>query len=453
MVDDWALDVFQDADLGDMRRRDRLVKLASAALERPEAGLSSMMKGEAENKAAQRFFSNNDFNEYNILLPVFESAISQINNHSRVLLIQDTTHLNYDSKLRTYGLGHIGSNNKGSYQGILLHWTLALDSKGYVLGTPHSKFWCRKKREKPTKVNAIQSIPYHEKESFKWVEAVESIQDEVSKSTQAIWVADREADIYDFIDKVMSVGHDFVIRSQANRIIDGQSELLQDYARNGKLVGSEVLVLNRKINGKKTINVNIRCSEFSLLAQRRKAGAQFTKPCQDRDIYAVHVCSTEKKYPLEWILLTSMPLKTLQDCLEVIWIYKQRWQIELVHKVLKSGYKAEELCVNTASKLKKILAIMLPVSAQVFKLSRLAREKPEEPAENHLSPTEIKLLLLQKGKPKTYVLSMKEAWFWIGLLGGFRGSKNSKPAGAMVFWRGYKHLQAMAAGAELISRS
>lgn len=449
MVDDWAIEQFSEAELGDLRRTDRLIKMASSALVEPESGFSSMMAGEAENKGAYRFLSNESFTDEDILQPVYHCTTELLNQEPRVLLIQDSSHLNYDSKKKTYGMGHIGSNQRGSYQGILMHWTLALKASGEVLGAAQSKFWCREKKNKKKKTGDHQKIPIHKKESYKWIEAVEELEGAIGEKTQAIWVADREADIYDFMYKIQSINQDFVVRCNNDRVtLDGET-LLKEQVRQSKVVGVQTLKIRRG-NKESLIPVEIRCSEVELEAQRRKAGAQFTKQCGDLSICSVQVTSTDPTQPLEWILLTSLPAETLDECLETIWIYKQRWQIELVHKVLKSGFQAEELTLGHADRLKKALAILLPVSVQIYKMSHEAKDNPNEKSNKYLTKTECKIISKKHGKPITYIPTIKEAWLWISYLGGYRGSKNSKPAGSMIFWRGYKKLQQMGVGADLL---
>ena len=44
--------------------------------------------------------------------------------------------------------------------------------------------------------------------------------------------------------------------------------------------------------------------------------------------------------PIEWILLTSIPVHTLKEAITIIQWYCCRWQIEIYFRILKSG------CIN-----------------------------------------------------------------------------------------------------------
>lgn len=444
---DWANRVFGSADLGDERRTQRLVRIASKLADSAQRSMSENMGNEADNKAAHRFFSNNAFDYEDIVLPVVEATTEKMATFDRVLLVQDTTHLNYDTKKATSGLGHVGSTADKSFQGIMLHWTLALNDQGEPVGAAHVKLWEREPDPRKKRLNDHQNKPIEVKESYKWIEAVHALDGRIPTSTQAVWVSDRESDIYEFVNAVAAKGQDFVIRSNNNRVIADEEGLLKERAREAAIVGKERLEFY--FNGeKREIDVFIRCCDAELLVQRRKGGAKSPVKAKNRNIHVVHVAS--ENLEIEWLLLTSLPVETLEECLEIIWIYKQRWHIESVHKTLKSGFKVEDITFSEADRLERAAAIMLPCAVRVYWLAHQQKHAPDLPASSLLSPTECRLLVIKNKKPKDYMPTIKEAWLWIGWMGGFRGSKGSKPPGQITFWRGLIRLRDMAAGAELM---
>ena len=56
----WAVTEFADADLGDLRRTQRLVQLAQVLAQNPGAALPEACGSGAMLKAASRFFANDD---------------------------------------------------------------------------------------------------------------------------------------------------------------------------------------------------------------------------------------------------------------------------------------------------------------------------------------------------------------------------------------------------------
>jgi len=84
-----------------------------------------------------------------------------------VLLIEDTTEINYEAKRgRKRGLGQVGN---GKDIGLFLHPVVAVDAEdGSVLGLAGARIWRRTK----TKSATYQADPIETKESFRWIEVV-----------------------------------------------------------------------------------------------------------------------------------------------------------------------------------------------------------------------------------------------------------------------------------------
>ena len=117
------------------------------------------------------------------MTPVFEATVDKMTDLNRVLIVQDTCHLNYDGKKATIGLGHVGSTSDRSFQGIMMHWALALTDRGEPLGVAHTKLWEREPNPRKEGLNAHQNKPIESKESYKWIEAVNALDGRIPTST------------------------------------------------------------------------------------------------------------------------------------------------------------------------------------------------------------------------------------------------------------------------------
>ena len=84
--------------------------------------------------------------------------------------------------------------------------------------------------------------------------------------------------------------------------------------------------------------------------------------------------------------------------LEVVRKYTCRWPIEEVHLVLKSGCKVEDLRLETWEGLEKAVTVNAAVAARIVSWRDLARESPEAPATEALSPDEAEVLVCHFGK-------------------------------------------------------
>ena len=67
--DKWAVKTFGTTELGDLRRTDRLVKMATAIAENPSASLPESMRNWADTLAAYRFLDNEAMTHEQIMLP------------------------------------------------------------------------------------------------------------------------------------------------------------------------------------------------------------------------------------------------------------------------------------------------------------------------------------------------------------------------------------------------
>src|SRR5438874_12745729 len=90
--------------------------------------------------------------------------------------------------------------------------------------------------------------------------------------------------------------------------------------------------------------------------------------------------------------LTDLPVRSLKDAVEKLQWYALRWKIELFHKILKSGCKAEESKLRTAERLVNLISIFCIVSWRIFWMTMLNRTAPNEPPNGALTRTEMRLL-------------------------------------------------------------
>ena len=103
------------------------------------------------------------------------------------------------------------------------------------------KLWNREPKQKPPKDEtptqkkkrqavsrkASRKRPFEQKESYRWVLALTTVENEVSKSTRVIHVFDREGDITEVFDKVRQLQHTgVVVRAAHDRRLDSDSERL-----------------------------------------------------------------------------------------------------------------------------------------------------------------------------------------------------------------------------------
>ena len=119
----WAEATFGSVRLGDARRTKRAVAMASAMAHNPAASLPAQMPDEAGTEAAYRFLQTPDVTYEQLMRPHVAQTREEASQRQRVLLIQDTTEVDYQQHPTTTGLGPIGN---GSHHGFLLQTVLAV---------------------------------------------------------------------------------------------------------------------------------------------------------------------------------------------------------------------------------------------------------------------------------------------------------------------------------------
>ena len=147
-----------------------------------------------------------------------------------------------------------------------------------------------------------------------------------------------------------------------------------------------------------------------------------------------------------WRLLTTLPVETAAAAVEKVRWYAQRWQIEIIHKVLKSGCKVEQRQLETAARLRRVVVVDLIVAWRVLALCKAGRETPEGLASDWLSANEWRALWCYMNEtprsPRT-APSLRQVVRWIAQLGGFLGRRGDGEPGPIVLWRGLQQLRAI----------
>ena len=152
--------------------------------------------------------------------------------------------------------------------------------------------------------------------------------------------------------------------------------------------------------------------------------------------------------PLEWFILTTLPVNNPDEARQILHWYALRWRIEDYFRVLKSGCKVEELQHNTALRLERAVAINMVIAWRVQLMVRLGREVPELPAELLFSDLELRVLAtFARSRKLAPPECLGKAVTLVAHLGGW--FKRRDPPGAELMWKGYTKLAAMAFAFEI----
>lgn len=451
----WAQHEFGFAQLGDCRRNKRLVKIAANLAAKPGGTLPQAFPDWAELKAAYRFFGQSGVSFERVLAPHLERTRQSCRHPGEYLLIEDTTLLDYTGHPATQELGVIGD---GAGRGFELHstlavriesWTLAQRPEGVVVGLFDQQ--CRAPRPAPEGETRGQRLSRPRKSQV-WASALKSVGC-AAPGSQWIYIADRESDIYEVLQRCGQRGVDFVIRSCQDRRLANKTERLSEALAQAPVLGqSTVEIRARAGQPARTAMVELRGARVDVDGPWRPGGWQ--RPLPDLGVVEVRErpASEGVKEPLHWILLTSLPCTTQAQAQRVVGRYTARWWIEEYHKALKSGAGVEESQLERGDRLESLIAVLAVVAVRLLNAKLLARSRPDSfEAAASFGPPMLAILEQKLGKPKG-------GWTNVNViiatarLGGFLARKHDGLPGWQTIWRGWQRLMWMCEGIETLNQ-
>jgi hypothetical protein len=364
--------------------------------------------------------------------------------HALVLAIQDTTFLNYTHHPATSGLGPIG----GGQRGLVMHSTLALTPQGLPLGVLDLSVWARPEPERGAK--RTQQRPIAEKESHKWLSALRESITMTPAEIRLVTIADREADIFEFLADADDLEAEYVIRAAQDRRLLGEVALLWAHMAKQEVVGTvTVEVAARAGKSARQADLLVRVGHVTLQPPVRGVddAAVWLEPLQVWAIFLHEDTPPEGIEPLDWLLLTNVPIESWQDATERISWYCLRPQTLSWHKILKSGCTIEDCRLETAERLKPYVTLMGIIAWRLFWLTHINRQMPEASCTTILAEHEWKALytaIHRRADLPTTPPTVRQAVRSLAQLSGFLGRKGDGEPGITTIWRGWSRLADMA---------
>lgn len=450
----WAQEEFGDADLGEPRLNKRLVKVATNFATSPGGTLPQAFSDWGELKAAYRFFDNPAVDYEKVVQPHLERTRRRCREPGEYLIIEDSSDLDFSRHRRTQDLGVIGD---GKGRGFEVHsalavrvegWTLEQRPEGQVVGLFDQQ--CRRPRPAPKGESRRKRLERRRKSSW-WAEAFRRVGAPPS-GCRWIYIADQESDFYEPIQTCQQLGMDFIIRAfQDRRLADEAGKLRQALAKAPVLGQRTVELRSRGGEPARTAIVELRGVQVDLDGPWRPGGWQ--EPL--RGVWALEVREVDApegvKEPLHWVLLTSLPCRTLAEARRVVGRYTARWWVEEYHKALKSGAGVEDSQLERAGRLEPLIGVLAVVAVRLLNTKMLARSRPEgSEAKKSFGPEALAILEKRFGKPRGG-WSNRNVLVATARLGGFLARKHDGMPGWQTIWRGWQRLMWMCEGLEILN--
>ena len=459
---------FGNTKLGDTRRTRRLVQVANLMQRRPGGSLPQKIRSPKDLRAFYRLMNSDGVTHEVILQAHREVVLASIEQmDSPVLVLHDATELDYTNHHSLEDLGQIGN---GHHRGYIAQNSLAVDpNTREVVGLLGQVLHHRVRV--PKKEGTAKKRERESRESRLWLTGTEPL----PASWQLIDVCDQGADTFEFLEHEFNSGRRFVIRAAHNRAIwighdeaaTCESGLLRDFARELPEAGTWTLRVTSKIEtktskkkgkkkGKKRkardANMAVAFAPVQIKAPHQKRGNHGDDPLLVWVVRVWEVDPPEGEERLEWFLLTNEPVETFEDAYRVVGWYECRWIVEEYHKGMKTGCKIESLQFTTEAGLKPTIALLSIVTLTLLNMrdaSRRADAKTRKATE-FISADYVTVLSGWRHGKERLDWSVYDFMYALARLGGHQNRKSDHPPGWQTIWEGWKELQAMACGAEVM---
>ena len=459
MIAPWAKEELVTADLDDERLDRRFEVLLDALSERPNLSIPAACGGRAEMTAAYRFFDNSKVTFAKVLQPHADQSLRRLAKQKVVLLVQDTTEADLTRpETVVQGAGELD----GARRGFLLHLLHAFTPEGTPLGTLWAEVINRtdgvSHAAPAEKEHAKKHTPFEAKESVRWLTGLRKAREAAEQvaGVACVCVADSEADVYEWLAEPRGP-LDWVIRACQDRALAAAPG---EHLRAAVLAAPVLYTVALSIRGRKALTTVERRPRRQnrqarqTTAEVRAATVALRPPWRcDRQLPSVTVNVVLVREPqppageppVEWLLLTTLPIDTLEQVRTVVEYYCVRWNIEIFFRTLKSGCRVEERRLEHIDRLLPCLALFLIVAWRTLVVCRLSRECPDVTGEAVFEPSEWKAVwvAVKKKKPPKRPPRLAEIVHLIAGLGGYIERPKSEP-GPQTVWIGLQRMYDLA---------
>ncbi len=433
----WAVQEMQHTKLPDKRYVKNLTQMFIRLASNTGQSFSSAC-GPALRKSAHRLFSEDDLD---IQSGHIAETVLRCKDQSRILVLEDTTDINYQGHKQTEGLGDLGGGIT-PIAGICAHTALAVSMDRAPLGLLGQHIWAPVSENRKSAL--LKKLKIEEKESYKWLRTIQWVnQHLLSYDGQVIIIGDREGDFYEHFSASRNKKVDLVVRLlHKHRNVQWTNEKIRvsDLLSKLSCAGEREITLPAR-KGQKERKAALSIYYTSVICPGRKGHKEPGIPLNI--IWAVEENPPGGVEPIEWIIMTTLPVSTLEQAIEIIDIYTMRWIIERFFYVLKQGLRIERLQFDNFKRLSNAIKLCSIVAWYLIKIAYLRKSNEHDPVDKHFDAMEKVILEKITNKKietvRDYVLSL-------GKLVGFVPSTKQPYPGEKLLWQAIRQINSIKTG-------
>jgi hypothetical protein len=395
------------------------------------------------------------------LEPHLQRTRQRVATQAVALLVQDTSEIDLTRPAQQVeGVGDLD----GARRGFLLHDLQAFTPEGTPLGTAWAEVVNRTEgvsHAAPAQKRAKnKALPIEDKESLRWLTGLRQARDlaQQAPATQCICITDSEGDIYElFAEPRGQQPVQWLIRACQGRALHGApGQQVRDQVLSSAVL-YEVELLIRGRQAKTAVeDRNRRQNRLTRQAkvEVRAAAVTLRPPWRpDRELPPVTVSVVLAREPdpppgeppVEWLLLTTLPIEAPEQVRTIVAYYCVRWNIEVLFRTLKSGCRIERRRFEEVGRVLPCLGAYLIVAWRTLFVCRMGRECPDLDCEAIFEPSEWKAVwaAAHRQKPPRKVPKLAEVVHLIASLGGYVERPDNEP-GVQTLWIGLQRMYDLA---------
>jgi hypothetical protein len=427
------------------------VTLATQIAGDPSSSLPKQTQHWSDLKAAYRLLDRPEATFEVIASPHWRLTTDEA-KAGRFLILDDTTEIDFGPTRQARGLGPVGS---GVGRGFLIHSGLMVTPKDeWIVGLAGQILF---HRQAAPKGETRAQRRARDRESAVWGQLIEQV-GPPPEGARWIHVMDRGADDFEVPCRARRIGADWIgrVKSRHRRVRDesGQEGALSDALAGAPVAGGYTLSLRaRPKQPARRAKVEVSWAAVTVLVPRQPAAslkALAPRPIAQWAVWAREVePPSGRKEPIDWLLLTSLPVRTLEEAMEVISYYEKRWLIEEWHKALKTGCQVEGRQLATSERLEALTGLLSVVAVRLLQLKEVGRRQPRRAATELIPAHYVELVRRARGRVRPGEWTVRDFFRGVAGLGGFLGRKSDGEPGWITIWRGWEVLHWMLLGAQL----
>jgi hypothetical protein len=470
-VTDSAMGEEYAASLGDARLDRRAKRIGVKVAHSPELSIPKLFQIEADIEGTYRLLRNEDVEWRALLAPHLERTAQRASDAGAVIVAHDTTDIVFPLYWPEDRRQHMTSMSART-QGFLLHASVCITASGPALplGVMDLQPFVHRSA---LPADAPETEAFWQAESglfdnehARWARGVAGADDDLRfVGVSPIHVMDRETDSYGLLSWMHANEFRFVVRGSLSRKLRYQDELREIGTVDVQLgerypLRDTRLVATHPTRRARLARLTVRAGVVTLNRARdtkdqswSPAGFEQPSSLALHLVEAVELAPPDGEKGVRWLLMTTEPIDTADEVLQVIELYRRRWVIEEYFKALKTGCQLEKRQMESAESFLRMLALLAPAAWRLLLLRGVASHSPDARWHHLLTPLEFRVLraafnrIASKNKLLPKEATVVQCLFAIAKLGGHL-PRNGAP-GWQTLQFGWTNLQQLVLGARL----